>query len=256
MKSYKKVIAFAIALLILAGILVVALKGFKVSLDLREHDTLKFVFDTKFEMKDVEKVAKEVFKDKEFKVKRFEVFTDAVYIISPTITETEQNELVKKLEDLYKTETTEETTEPVLETTEDVADATIETVEGTTEATVEPIEEAQDSSLTESLVSNNYKMYRDSKVRIRDMVKPYIVPSIVSTILVLIYISFKYRKLNNGKWYVTILKTLGEIILMTLIILSIVAVLRIPFTKALVPILMFIIIAYLVVRLALFEREK
>ena len=254
MKSYKKVIAFAIALLVLAGILVVALKGFKVSLDLREHDTLKYVFDTKFEIKDVEKVAKEVFKDKEFKIKRFEVFTDAVYIISPTITETEKNALVEKLEALYETKDTSESALKSETLTTENAEATIETADGLTNA--ELISENPEGA-TDSLISaQNYKMFRDSKVRIRDMVRPYIVPSIVSTILVLVYIAFKYRKLNDGKWYITVLKVLGEVILMTLIVLSIVAVARIPFTKALVPILMFIIIAYLVVRLAIFEREK
>ena len=55
MKSYnKKIIIFALALLILAGIIVVVLKGFNVSLDLRAHDTLKFVFTQKFEKEDVE----------------------------------------------------------------------------------------------------------------------------------------------------------------------------------------------------------
>ena len=86
----KKILRFMIAIILIAGIIIVCVKGFNVSLDLRAHDTLKFVFDEKFQMNDIKKICDEVFKDKEYKIKTVEVFSDAIYIISPEINENEE----------------------------------------------------------------------------------------------------------------------------------------------------------------------
>ena len=88
-----KIIFFVLALVLIIGIIMVCVKGFKVSLDLRAHDTLKFVFDQKFQKSDITKICDEVFKDKEYEIKTVEVFSDAIYIISPTINEEEENVL-------------------------------------------------------------------------------------------------------------------------------------------------------------------
>ena len=205
-----KIILCALALVILVGVIIVCVKGFKVSLDLRAHDTLKYVFSQKFEMNDVAKVCDEVFKDKEYKVKTVEVFSDAVYIISPSITEEEKDLLTEKLDGLYETEELEET---------------------------------------------RFSLYNDSKVRIRDIVRPYIVPSIVCAIIIVAYIAIRYRKLNNKNAAITVCKTLGEMLIVLLTVLSIVAICRIPFTKTMIPIIMFIIVIALCVRFTMFEKE-
>jgi len=216
----EKILLFVLALIILVGVAIVCIKGFKVSLELRAHDTLKFVFDQKFETNDVKKVCNEVFKDKEYEIKTVEIFSDAVYIISPDISGEEKDALVEKLEALYPADTSdaEETTEEGEET-------------------------------------SNYKLYHDSKVRIRDIVKPYVIPSVVCALLTVIYIGIRYRKLNNKKVYITVCKTLGEMLVVLLTVMAIIAICRIPFTKTMIPIVMFIIVISLCIRLMMFEKE-
>jgi hypothetical protein len=236
----KKIMILVLALVILIGIIVVAVKGFNVSLDLREHDTLKFVFDQKFEKADVEGVCKEVFGDKEYMIKTVEVFTDAVYVIAPSIDETEEEALLTKLNDLYKTEDVDEVASEEETVQEDIEETSSE-------------EATQTSIYDELEQGTDYDLYKDAKVRIRDMVNPYIVPSIISALIICVYIAIKYKKLNNGKFLITVCKTLGETLVITAIVLSIIAIFRIPFTSTIIPIVMFIILVCLVIRLANFE---
>ena len=241
MKKNKKIL-FVLALILLVGIIMVCVKGFKVSLDLRAHDTLKFVFNQKFQMNDITKVCDEVFKNKEYEVKTVEVFSDAVYIISPTITENEEKVLLEKLNDLY---VNEEGKEDVISVEETVTDVEIENTETTNEVSIfDKLEEG-----------SNYELYHDSKVRIRDMVKPYVIPSVISAVIIVIYMAIKYRKLNNKKFWITVCKTLGEMLVILLEIMAVIAIIRIPFTRTLIPILMFIIVICLCIRFAMFEKQ-
>ena len=234
MKSYnKKIIIFALALLILAGIIVVVLKGFNVSLDLRSHATLKFVFDTKFEKKDVENICKEVFGDKEYKIKQVEVFSDAVYIISPTITDTEKEALLTKLNDLYHPG---DEVKSSTKTTDEASEA----VDNTDEISQEENTENNKTIYDELVEGTDYASFEDNKVRIRDIVKPYIKPSLISMLIIFIYIAIRYKKIHNGNILLTIVETFGEMLVVLLSILSVIAITRIPFTSALIPILMFI----------------
>lgn len=233
-----KIVLFVLALILLVGIIMVCVKGFKVSLDLRAHDTLKFVFDQKFEMSDITKICDEVFKDKEYEVKTVEVFSDAVYIISPTITENEEKALLEKLDKLYATDE-----EDGIEATISAED--IETEETSTELTIfDKLEKG-----------SKYELYHDSKVRIRDMVRPYVIPSIICSVITVIYMAIKYRKLNNGNAFVTVCKTLGEMLVILLEVMAVIAIVRIPFTRTLIPILMFIIVVCLCIRFAMFEKQ-
>lgn len=220
----KIIITFALALLILAGIVVVLLKGFNVSLSVRAHDTLKFVFEQKFEKADIENVCNEVFGEQEYQIKTVEVFTDAVYIMSPTITDEQKDNLLSKLDDLYKVKE-------------------------------ENNEENQEENANGILEGIDYNFYTDAKVRIRDIVKPYIMPSVISALIILIYIAVKYRKLNNGKVYITIFETLVQMAVVILALLSILAITRIPFQVTVVPILIFLVLIFIVIKLAVLEGK-
>lgn len=240
-----KIILFVLALILLAGIVMVCVKGFKVSLDLREHDTLKFVFDQKFEMSDITKVCDEVFKNKEYAIKTVEVFSDAIYIISPSISETEEKALLEKLNELYMIEEEKEEEEAI-----EVDETTVP------EENVETVTETEELSIFDKLQKGEkYELYHDSKIRIRDIVKPYLMPSTISAVIIVIYMGIKYKKLNNGKVWITICKTLGEMLVILLELMAIIALTRIPFTKTLIPIIMFIIIVCLCVRFAIFEKQ-
>ena len=244
-----KIVLFVLALILLAGIIMICVKGFNVSLSLRAHDTLKFVFDTKFNMNDITKICDDVFKDKEYKVETVEVFSDAVYIISPTISLDEEKALLEKLDNLYKTEETPE-----------VAEATTPETEGQTETSEDPgaagsatAENTEQSILDKLTVGDKYDFYHDSKVRISDMVYPYLIPSGICALIIVLYIGIRYRKLGNV--FVTVLKTLVEMLVCFLTIVSIIAICRIPFTTALIPIVILLVLVCLCIRLLFYERE-
>lgn len=64
-----------------------------------------------------------------------------------------------------------------------------------------------------------------ANVRIRDWVKPYIKPILISGIIILGYIAIKFREENT---LVLIVKILGMIVLTVAVILSILAIFRVP----------------------------
>ena len=94
MKMNKKICILALILLIIAGIVVVALKGFNVSLMSREHSSVDIVIGKKFELKDVDEICKKVFGNKEYVLRTVEVFSDAININSESFTDDELNNLV------------------------------------------------------------------------------------------------------------------------------------------------------------------
>jgi preprotein translocase subunit SecF len=255
MKSNKKIMLFIIAVLIIAGAIMVGVKGFNVSLELRSHDILKYVFDQKFEKSDVDNICKEVFNDEEYEIKKVEVFSDAVYIIAENISKEQEEALLTKLNDLYKVpseDSTDETQENAEET--EINNEEIEVIEETQENTDET--EATETSILDELEEGkDYNFYSDAKVRIRDIVKPYIVPVVISAVIICLYIAVRFRKLNDGKFLLTVLKTVVEMIVILLVLASIIAIFRIPFTTSLIPIIIFIMMICLVVKFIMFEKE-
>ena len=104
MKMYnnkKKFGLLAVVLIILAGIVIVGLKGFYVSLMYRSHETINFVAGKEMVVSDVEDLAKEILKDKKFDVRGIEEFEDAVSISTENFTVEEKENLVNKINEKY-----------------------------------------------------------------------------------------------------------------------------------------------------------
>ena len=76
----KKILILGLILLIIAGIVVVLLKGFNVDLMLESHEEITYKLDTEYELKDIESICKEVFGSKKVIIKEVEFFKDAVAI--------------------------------------------------------------------------------------------------------------------------------------------------------------------------------
>ena len=86
----------------------------------------------------------------------------------------------------------------------------------------------------------------------RDIVKPYILPFLIATIIILVYIAIKYHKLGILK---TLLKTVGISVLAQLILLSIMAITRIPVGRLIIPM---VIIVYMLTLIGItdnFEKK-
>ena len=81
--------------------------------------------------------------------------------------------------------------------------------------------------------------------KFRDIVKPYIIPLIISTVIILIYIGIRFYKLGVIK---TILKVGGIEVLAELILFALIAITRFPIGRYTLPIVLFI---YLVTMLGI-----
>ena len=90
-------------------------------------------------------------------------------------------------------------------------------------------------------------------VRIRDMVKPYILPCIITMIIVSILVGVHYRH-SKEKFYVVLLKMYASLAVVELVLISIIAILRIPFNTAVIPVLL--IIGCIEVAVFLEKHEK
>ena len=189
----KKILIFSLIILILAGMVIVALKGFNVDLMLQKHDSIEYIIGKDFEIKDIKQITKEVFLKKKVVIRTIEVFADAVSINVSSITEEEKNNLIEKLDEKYKNG----------EQTEDV-----------------------------QIISN-------PPIRIRELVNPYIIPTIIAFGLIYILEEVKLYK-NIKKSYLRILESIIRVIILELSLLSLIAICRIPVSIVTIPLLLVI----------------
>lgn len=204
-KNGKKILSLGIALLIIAGIIVVALKGFNVSLIFGKHEAIEVMIGTEVNLDTVKTICNEVFSGKKYLVKGLEVFQDSFQINVESITDEEKENLVNKLNAEFGTN---------------------QTIEG----------------LNVTSVSNQ---------RIRDIIKPYILPMLISFVIVFVYIIIRFRKLNSLQ---IIANIIVKVILAESILVSIIAITRVPFSSFVINILMIISVIELVY--CLFKSEQ
>ena len=86
----------------------------------------------------------------------------------------------------------------------------------------------------------------------RDIVKPYIAPFALATFIILVYMAFRYKKIGSTK---TILKTLGMVILMQAILLSIIAIARIPIGRVTIPLVLGVFLLTFIGLTTSFEKQ-
>ena len=104
MENKKKVMLILIPILaiIVAGILMICLKGFNYSLLYSNVKRLNIYMDKEFNIEDVKTITNEVFGDKQVKVQKANQFGTVVSIVTSEITEEEQNSLIEKINTKYE----------------------------------------------------------------------------------------------------------------------------------------------------------
>lgn len=94
----------------------------------------------------------------------------------------------------------------------------------------------------------------NANIRGRDVIKPYILPIVITLVLITIYAAIRYRKLGIGK---TILKVMGYPILAQAVLLSLIGITRIPVSYMTISIVLAVYaISYMVVFTGLEKKEK
>ena len=175
----KKIIAIAIlALIILAGIVVVNILGFNKQLEFKQGQSIDAYVRKEIDEKKIKEIANEVL-GKENMVQLVEIYKDMVTIRAEQITEEQKNNIVNKIKENYEFEQTAE-----------------ETVINTVPAT-----------------------------RILDMYKHYVVPMLISGVIILAYMLIRYNKKGVIK---VLLRTILIPIIAELVLLSLIAITRIP----------------------------
>ena len=86
----------------------------------------------------------------------------------------------------------------------------------------------------------------------RDIIKPYIAPFIVATVIILVYIAVRYYKLGMVK---TILKTGLTIVLAQAVLISVVAITRIPIGRVSIPLVLTVYVLSLLGMTTCLEKE-
>lgn len=122
----------------------------------------------------------------------------------------------------------------------DVIIQKVEVFEDTVSITAKDITEEQKTNLINkvnekygtTLKAEEIKILTNSNVRGRDIVKPYIIPFIIATLIILVYMAIRYRKLGFIK---VILKTIGILVLVQAILLSLIAITRFPVGRLTIP---------------------
>ena len=87
----------------------------------------------------------------------------------------------------------------------------------------------------------------------RDIIKPYILPFVIATVIILVYMAIRYYKLGILK---TIAETIGILILAQDLLLSIMAITRIPVGRVTIPLVIAIYILTLLGITSYFEKKN
>ncbi len=99
------------------------------------------------------------------------------------------------------------------------------------------------------------------RVRILDLVKPYVIPFATVTILVLIYFAIRFGKIGNADSLMrgaikVVLHTACMTTIAELLYFSIIAITRYPFNRLVMPVAMVVYIAIVTVLTGIFEKQK
>ena len=93
-----------IVLIILAGIVMIAVKGFNFDLKYQDTQRVELYLETEFNISDIKQITNEVFGNQKVMIQKVEVFEDSVSITTTSISDEQKNNLITKINEKYGTE--------------------------------------------------------------------------------------------------------------------------------------------------------
>ena len=221
LKDPKKLVFGIVTLIIIiiAGIVMIAVKGFNVELRYTANKKVALIIEQTVDINKIQEKVDEVLGRGKSIVETTGMFRDSVQIISKEITEEQKNSLVEKINELYPQEATTEG-----EKTKKLLDSS--------KITIEDVQNA----------------------RIRDFLRPYIIPMVVTTLVILVYYAVRYNKLGIHK---VILESGLTMVIAQLLLLSILAIVRFPMGSLTAPLILTVYVVSLIYTNAnLMKKEK
>lgn len=215
--NMKKIIYAVLICIIIAGGIVIGTMGLNADITYSKGVRMDIYLGKTFENSDIKQIAKEVFGTDNILVQKVELFEDMVAI---TVKQKDIDNINESLESL-NTKLNEKLNEKY-ELENKVEDITV---------TYQP------------------------KIRLSSIMKPYLVPCIISGIIILVYAAIRFRIIGTLK---TIVKYIVAILGTEAIYLSIIAITRIPVNRFVIPVglLIYVVVATLVTIMQEKKLEK
>ena len=110
MKNKKVIIAAILAIILIAGIVMVVVKGFNFESTYTNAQEIELRLNKEFNINDIQKIAQEVF-GKDVSVRAVELYNDAISVTSNQIPDEKKEEFVTKINEKYGSELKAENTE-------------------------------------------------------------------------------------------------------------------------------------------------
>lgn len=201
-----KILAFFIAIVMIAGIAVTLTIGLNFDLRYQETKKIQLYLEKEFELADIKQITNEVLPNQPVILQKVEVFEDTVDILARDITEEQKNDIINKVNEKYGIELSQDT-------------VTIINIPHT---------------------------------RGRDIIRPYVTPFAIATIIILIYMAVRYYKLGMIK---TLLKTVALLVVAQATLLSVMAIARIPIGRVTIPLVLAVYVLSLIGITTCFEKK-
>ncbi len=99
-----------IVLVIIAGIVMIAVKGLNFDLKYQDTQRVELYLKTEFNISDIRQITNEVFGSQKVMIQKVEVFEDSVSITTTSISDEQKSNLITKINEKYGTELTAEDT--------------------------------------------------------------------------------------------------------------------------------------------------
>ena len=213
-KSTKIIIAL-IAIILIAGTIMLCTKGLVFGLNYEDSKKVEINLGKQFEEKDI----KEILDDKFESMAPDDVFGKQPVLIQAI-------EVYKDAVSITTTEISDEQKSNLITKLNEKYGTDISTDDITIEA--------------------------NAHIRGRDIVKPYIVSFAIATVIVLVYLSIRYYKLNSLK---VLAKSIGIMLLAQLILLAIIAIARIPIGVLTMPVVLLIYVLSTYICTTKFDKD-
>ncbi len=201
-----KIIALLVAIIIIAGIIIILTKGLNFELKYETAQKIQLYLAKEFNISDIKKITDEIFPNQDVIIQTVEIFNETVGITVNNITDEQKSNLITKINEKYGTE----------------------------------------------LQADEIEITNIPHTRGRDLIKPYITPFVVVTIIILIYLAIRYKKLG-------ILRTTALvafcIAIAQMLLLSIMAITRIPIGRITIPLVLIVYMLSLMGITTNFEKK-
>ena len=202
-----KILCIIIAIIIIAGAIVIGVKGFNIELIYTNRQEIVITNNTGLNIDEIKEIAESVLENKKVKVQKNQKFENSAIIISKEISEEEKENIVNKVNEKYSAD----------------------------------------------ISKDDVNIINVANTRIRDILKPYILPGIITFVIILLYFLIVYNKIGIKK---VLLTGIFTPIIVELLYYSIIGITRIPFGRITNSIAIGLYIASIGVITVLFQNEK